>query len=194
MSAAKIVSIGMAGLLAVAALAGKALAAEAGTPPPWSTLVKCAEIGDEDDRLACYDAAMRSAGYAPKPAVVAEEKRKRFGLTVPKLKAFKRDKDEQASVKAQTKAEKAARKDAERAREQAEDEVDVRVNEVAITQPGDRVIIFTTDGQIWSQTDNQPVSPLPRDGDEVHIKKGKLGGGYFCDMNKYVSVRCRRDR
>ena len=75
---------------AVVAAAGGAMSQQApGTPPPWDTLVRCAETASEDARLACYDAAMRAAGYAPKPAEVAAEKRKRFGLSIPKVGALK---------------------------------------------------------------------------------------------------------
>ena len=152
-----------------------------GTPPAWDTLVRCAQTPDETERLACYDAAMRSAGYAPNPTAVAEDRRKKFGLSVPKVNVFKHHKKEEGSAVAGV---------APPIEENA-DRVDVTVDQIAVSQPTNKVIIFTTDGQIWQQTDTTQINTYPKEGDTLEIRKEILGG-YMCDVNKYQSVNCKR--
>ena len=69
--------------------------------------------------------------------------------------------------------------------------VDVTVDQIAVTQPTNKVIIFTTDGQIWQQTDTTQINTYPKEGDTLEIRKEILGG-YMCDVNKYQSVNCKR--
>lgn len=149
-----------------------------GTPPAWDTLVQCAQTVNAGKRLTCYDAAMKAAGYAPNPAAVAEEHRKAFGLTVPTIRVPKHKKGETEEATAPTVEENAS-------------EVEVTVDQVAITQPTGKVIIFTSDGQIWKQTDTTSVNSYPKEGDTIRIHREKLGG-YFCDVNKYQAVSCVR--
>jgi hypothetical protein len=178
---------GRSGLWAVACLAlwtGGAASASAqdaprtGGAPSLEALVRCADMGDKDTRLACYDSAMRAAGYAPKPEVVEAEHRKKFGLSMPKLGGSKR-----------------AKADKSQAPIQAEDanSTDVTVAQIAVTQPLGRLVIFTTDDQIWEQVDQELIPDRPAAGDKIHIHKEQLGG-YFCDVSKYKTFRCKRDR
>jgi hypothetical protein len=183
-------AIGTRLLPTVIAAAGLSLAlgapsahAQKGQPPAWDTLVKCAQTPDEAARLACYDTAMRAAGYAPNPAAVEEEHRKGFGLTMPKVSVLKHHKKEEGAKTAGGAAAPT---------EQANpNEVEVTIDQVATTQPLNRLIIFTSEGQIWQQTDDTTVNNLPREGDSVRIHKEPLGG-YFCDVSKYQAVRCKR--
>ncbi len=156
-----------------------------GTPPSWDTLVRCAQMPSEDARLACYDAAMRAAGFAPKPEAVTAEKHKRFGLSIPQVGLLKRHgKEEGAQAAGATPSAPA---------KESEDEITVELAQVATLQPVGKLLLFTTDGQIWEQTDTDSVSPLPKSGDSIRIHKGRIGG-YLCDVNNYKSVRCRRQR
>jgi hypothetical protein len=198
-----------AGAAAAALAAGvwgaAALAQVAGTPPPWDTLVRCAQMADQDARLACYDTAMRAAGYTPKPEEVEADKHRRFGLTIPQVNVLKhKDQEEGAQAAGQPtpQEEKEAKKQAKqaakeakkqaKAAEQTEDEITVELSQIARVQPTDRLIMFTSDGQIWEQVDTDQVqSPSP--GDQMTIHKGKLGG-YLCDVTPYKAVRCKRDR
>ena len=151
-------------------------------PPAWDTLVHCAQTADEAERLACYDTAMRAAGYAPNPSAVAESHRHSFGLSAPKLNVFKHRKSEEGA-RAGGGSTQAPVENANR--------VEATVDQIAITQPSNQIIIFTNDGQIWQQTDTTPISNYPREGDTITIRKEALGG-YFCDVNKYQAVRCKR--
>jgi hypothetical protein len=164
--------------LAVAAHAQDA-SASAGTPPAWNTLVQCAQTASAKDRLACYDSAMRAAGYAPNPEAVAAEHRKTFGLTVPTINMGGHKKKEEGKLPSAPTIE------------ENPNEVEVTVDQVAITQPVGKVIIFTTDGQIWRQTDTTTVNSYPKEGDTIRIHREALGG-YFCDVNKYQAVACVR--
>ena len=178
-----IVSIGLATGLAVSALGFATGAHAQGTPPAWDTLVRCAQTPDESARLACYDTAMRAAGFAPNPAAVAEEHRKGFGLSFPKMSALKRHKKEEGS--------QAAGPAPPPAPEGNPNEIEVTVDQIAITQPLGRIVIFTSDGQIWQQTDTTQVNSYPKEGETLSIHKEVLGG-YLCDANKYQAVRCKR--
>ncbi len=173
--------------LGIAAGAGLLLAAAGGAhaqsaPPAWNTLVRCAQTPDETARLACYDSAMRAAGYAPNPTAVAEAHRKGFGLPFPKVSALNRHKKEEG---------RQAGGAAPETPEANPDVIEVSVDQIAITQPLGRIVIFTTEGQIWQQTDSTQISEYPKEGDSITIHKGVIGG-YLCDANKYQSVRCKR--
>jgi len=182
-----------------AAGAGVALAqAAAGTPPAWEVLVRCAEMGDKDDRLACYDEAMRAAGYAPRPEAVAAARRRLFGLRAPQISILKH-KEAEAPARA---AEGAAPSEAaaapapatKRAPAPQEDENGVTVTLAKVALQGDgKLLMVTEEGQIWEQTDTDRLVSLPKPGLAMPIHRGTFGG-YFCDVSKYKSVRCERVR
>jgi hypothetical protein len=177
---ALVAGLAVSGMAFVAAASAQNAPPATGTPPAWGTLVGCAQTANAKDRLACYDSAMRAAGYAPNPEAVAAEHRKTFGLTVPSINlGGHKKKTEEAQAGAASPPE------------ENPNEVDVTVDQVAITQPTGKVIIFTSDGQIWKQTDTTSVNSYPKEGDTIHIHREVLGG-YFCDVNKYQSVSCVR--
>jgi hypothetical protein len=195
-----------AGVLAALACAGSAAVGglalaqtqAAGTPPAWDVLVRCAQMGDRDDRLACFDEAMRAAGYAPKPEAVAEARRRLFGLRAPQINILKH-KEEAAAPPAQAAAEAPKAKHRTRKSEapgapprEDEDNVTVTLAKVAVQSIG-RLLMITDEGQIWEQIGDDPIQPLPKAGSAMAIHRGKLGG-YFCDVNKYKSIRCTRLR
>lgn len=203
MSAVKL----MAAVLAAGLLAGPAAAQEApasGTPPSWDILVHCAGTADEDARLACYDTAMHNAGYAPKPAEVAAVKRHRFGLSMPDIRLLRRHAKEEGtqsvpaagapaagSVAAASKA--APSKAPVLAAEDDPDRVTVTLDLLAFAEPSHRMILFTTDGAVWSQKDDEVVTPRPKSGQMFVIRRNSFGG-YFCQFDKFTAVRCERKR
>ncbi len=140
---AAIAAAALAGGLAVA---GSALAQAGITPPDWQILLRCAEIGDGDQRLACYDQAMRAAGYAPKPEVVAEEKRKRFGLSVPKLNILKHDDQKRTEVAGQAAPAPAASAPPPPPPKEDDDTVTVQLERVAVLY-GNKLLLITTEGR-----------------------------------------------
>ncbi len=181
-------AVGTAGLAGVLLLSigGAVVSQEAtppGTPPPWATLVRCAGMPSDDARLSCYDDAMRAAGYAPKPEAVVAERHKHFGLSLPQIGGHKRHPQEEGAASAPAPST---------AVQEDEDHIAVTLDKVALMGNG-RLLMITVDGGIWEQTDDVPVAPLPKSGEEMQIHRGKLGG-YFCDVNKYKSVRCTRDK
>jgi hypothetical protein len=174
--------LAVAGSVSVASIAVAQDAPPPGTPPAWDTLVRCAQTPDESARLACYDAAMRAAGYAPNPAAVAAEHRKTFGLAMPKVNVFKHKKQEEGAQAAGAQAAP---------EEENPNRIETTVDQIAITQPAGKIVIFTTDGQIWRQTDTTQINSYPKEGDKLVVHRGVLGD-YMCDVNKYQSVHCVR--
>ena len=177
-----IVTLALAAGLAVSSLTAVAHAQGAGKPPSWDALVRCAQTPDESERLACYDAAMHAAGYAPDAAAVSAVHHKSFGLSMPKVNVFKQKKREEGAKIAGA---------APAPIEESPNQIEVTIDQIAITQPAGKIVIFTSDGQIWRQTDTTTVNSMPKEGDTLSIHKEVLGG-FFCDVNKYQSVRCSR--
>ena len=175
-------------------LSGRAFSQEqGGTPPSWDTLVHCAKMANDSASLACFRAAMRAAGYGPKPEEVAAEHKRLFGLPIPEIKLQRRAaeaKGEEAGAQAAGPAG-AATAVAEAPAPVDEDRVTVELSEVALTQPLNRLLLITTDGAIWAQTDDTRVARLPRKGQSVEIERGAIGG-YFCKVDKWTKVRCER--
>jgi hypothetical protein len=177
------------------ALGGAVLAQDAAgpakTPPSWEALVHCIQLPDDDAQLACFRAAMRAAGYAPKPEEVAAQQRRRFGLSMPKLNILRHAAREKG-------AEEAGQGEAVAAAATAEssidpDQVTAELDDVGAILPGGQLLLFTTDGALWQQTDTQHVTPQPKKGQKIVIKKGSLGG-YFCQFDKWTRVPCVRRR
>jgi hypothetical protein len=191
--------IATAGAAVVATLAFSGAASaqdapDAHTPPSWDTLVKCAQMADEDARLACYDTSMKAAGYAPNPTAVSAEKHKKFGLGVPQIGLLKKHGKEQGAAAGASAAPSgdAANGQAAPAPAEKENEITVELAQVATLRPDNRLLLITTDGQIWEQVGNDQTI-VPKTGDTVRIRRNPFGG-YFCDVTKYVAVRCKRDR
>jgi hypothetical protein len=187
-------AIGAGAALAVLAssMAGAALAQDQPkTPPSWDALVRCAQMSDDDASLACFRQAMKEAGFAPKPAEVAAEKRKHFGLSIPQVNILRRHAKEEGQQQAQGGGQAAPEAEGPKPGEN-ENEVYVTLSRVAILYNG-KLLFITTDGAIWEQTDDTEVEPRPQPGMMMKIHKGQLGG-YFCDASQYKSVRCARSR
>lgn len=175
---------GLAAGLAFAATAPALAQDAAGSSPSWDTLVRCAAMGSDDGRLACYDAAMRAAGYAPKPEVVAAEKRKSFGLSIPKLASRKHKQREEALAAVSATPPPAPEGD--------DRTVTVQLTRVTSLYDGN-LLMITSDGAIWQQIDGEKVQPPPKAGDAITIRQSTFGG-YFCDVNKWKAVRCVRSQ
>jgi len=198
MSSLKTILIGAAGLAGVAALAaGGQVTSQEMTPPSWQTLVRCAEMSDDDGRLGCYDAAMRAAGFKPRPEAAAAEHRRLFGLSMPDIRILKkksRQEGEAALAPSDSAPDQGAPAEAQPAPPAAntdQDEVTVVLEKVAAQGDG-RLLFITTEGQIWEQIETETVA-LPKAGYAMPIRRNRFGG-YFCDVSKYKTVRCKRDR
>ncbi len=172
-------------------VAGVALSQGSPAPPSWSTLVRCAQNPSDDSRLACYDDAMRTAGYAPRPEAVAAEHRKFFGLSIPKIGALKRESGSENPQTAEA-APSAPGAALPPAAPVDKDRVTVVIDKVAVQGDG-RMLFITDEGSVWVQTDDTQFEPFPVSGQTMEIKRGKLGG-YLCQASKYKAIRCVRSR
>ena len=194
----------VAGSVAAAVLfAGGASAqqAPASAPPSWPALIHCAELPNDDGQLACFKAAMKAAGYAPKPAEVTAERHHRFGLSAPQLGLLKHKDKAEGERTAAGKTAPAPSPTAEPAppppgvttHAENENDVFVKLERVALMPPYNRLLLITADGGIWEQTDSETIAPLPREGQSMEIRKNAFGG-YMCVFDKHQGARCKRVR
>jgi len=166
------------------------LAQDASSPkasPPWETLAQCADMDGDDDKLSCFMESMRAAGYRPRPAAVAASRRHRFGLD--SIVGTRR----KTPAVAQQATPNPSGPDAQAGAEATDDRVSVTLDLVTLTPTDGRLVVTTTDGAIWEQTDPGKVAPLPKSGQEMVIRRAPLGG-YFCKFGKWNAVRCVRRR
>jgi hypothetical protein len=135
----------------------------------------CRALTDFAQRGACWD-ALDQANQQDKQI----EKKRDFGLGLhlPSVSAIK------------PKAEKVAR---------LADEEKAELKNLTLTvsqvddSPLGRLIMTSTDGAVWEQTDGDPVNQRPEPGDTVEVSKGFMGG-YLCKLTRWQSVRCQRDQ
>jgi hypothetical protein len=192
-------------------------AAPAGAPPSWANLIHCAKLADDEGQLACFKAAMKAAGYAPNPQEVTAERHQRFGLSAPQLGFLKHKSQAEGAqagagagaAVAQPAAEAAPSPVTEpptaklaeaappppgvKAAPEDENHVFVTIERVAIMPPLNRLLMVTSDGGVWEQSDNETVAPMPKGGQSLEIRKNMFGG-YLCIFDKHQGVRCARVR
>ena len=160
--------------------------APSGPPPSWDALIPCAQKADPAEGFRCYQAAMRAAGYTANPEIAAAERRRRFGLSLPLIGSHKSAAKAPAEATGATPGALPAQ-----AEEEPEDRVTVKLEQVALIPPLNRLLLVTTDGAVWLQTDSEPVSPTPKPGEPMTVVRGKIGG-YFCQFDRVTKVRCTR--
>jgi hypothetical protein len=178
---AAIAAIGATGTAALigAACALVPLVAAADAPAAPITAATCRAISDFTLRGQCWDSLDKST---QKQAEDAKETKKRefgLGLHIPSVSAIK---PRQEDVAKQQKRER------EEIRNQEMVLADVQ------NTPHGQLLLTSTDGAVWEQTDTDAVSgdgPVP--GDTVKVSKGMLGG-YMCQVSRWQTVRCQRDR
>ncbi len=157
-----------------------------GPPPSWDSLIPCAQKADPVDGFKCYQAAMRAAGYAPNPEITARERRRTFGLALPSIGSHKPAARPQTEVAQATPGARPAAP-----QEDPEDRVTVKLEQVALIPPLNRLLLITTEGGVWQQTDSETVSPPPKPGETMTVVHGKISG-YFCQFDRLTKVRCIR--
>ncbi len=176
-----------AGLVVGIAAPAAAQAVPAGPPPSWDSLIPCAQKADPAEGFRCYQAAMRAAGYSPNPEIAATERRRRFGLpSLPLISHKPASKSKTESAQAQPGAAAATAEE-----EPQEDRVTVTLEQVALIPPLNRLLLVTTEGAIWQQTDSESVSPTPKPGSSMTVVHGKISG-FFCQFDRVTKVRCVR--
>ncbi len=184
------VAAALAAMVSAAPALAQQNGAPPGPPPSWESLIPCAQKADAAEGFRCYQAAMRAAGYSPNPATVAADRRKTFGLSLPSFHGHKAEPGAEAkSARAERHGSAAA--PAPAAEETDENRVSVTLERVALMPPLNRLLIVTSEGAIWEQTDNETVAPLPKPGQQMTVLKGAIDG-FFCQFDKRTRVRCRR--
>ena len=158
-------------LAAIAALAAPH-AALAQSP---KSAADCRAISDFNLRGQCWDALDQA-----KQQDTQVEKKKSFGLGLhaPSIASILPKKED-------------------RIREERLEQEDVRnltltLASVENTALG-RLVLTSTDGAVWEQTDSDPPNGRPQPGDTIKISK-EMFGGYMCHVTRWESVRCQRDR
>lgn len=170
-----------AGAAAVAVVCAAVLctppAARADAASAPKTAADCRAIPDFDQRGKCWDALDQQ-----KQQDAQVEKKKNFGfgagLRAPSISALLPKKED-------------------RVREEQAKSEDVRNLTLTVASsdltPLGRVLLTSTDGAVWEQTDSDDVRAAPEPGDTVQVTKGMMGG-FMCQISRWQSVRCQRDR
>jgi len=146
-------------------------------PQAYDDLAACRTIADRDARLACFDKTSESfvAAVEARAIVVvgekqvAETKRTLFGFTLPKLKIFASDDDDD------------------------KDEVSEIVSKVRSAQSAGNGewLILLEDDALWQTT--EPLAFKPKPGDTVTVRKAAFGS-YFLRLNQTPKARAKRVR
>ena len=145
------------------------------TAPPaiYQAVVDCRTIGDTAQRLACFDRTVgeMAAATTQKDLVILDRESMRetrkglFGFTLPKLKLFGGNDDEQA------------------------DSISAVIARVGTNAKGRYLLVMENAGR-WEQIDNENIR-TPRRGDTVVIKKAALGS-YLAKIGNDRAFRIRR--
>lgn len=171
--------MGVAGATAAAltfALAAAPPAAQADAP---KTAADCRAISDFELRGKCWDALDQTAQKNAEDAQEAKKKGFGLGLHYPSIAAVLPKREELRAHEAQVRRE------------------EIRQQTLTIAEadqtPLGRLLLTSTDGAIWEQTDGDRVDNIPEPGDTVEVSKGMLGG-YMCQVTRWQAVRCQRDK
>jgi len=151
----------------------------AAAPPPSAPAVQavidCAKIGPNDQRLACFDAAVAAMAKAQTTGdLVAIDRAQRraarrqaFGFSLPSLAFLDRG-------------------------EKAEEVNNLETAVTAVARGADGKWVITVEGGgVWRQTDNNDLSKDPRVGSAVKITKGVLGA-FFMNIDRQQAIRVHR--
>jgi len=159
----------------------------AGAEAGWTAVTRCAQQETERARHDCLDQVLREAGLLT-PELRARQQQRAFGLEQPAAAAPAAPPLVEKALPARG-AKPAA---ATPAAESAPDRVEVEVASVVKGRDG-KLVVTTTDGAVWRQTESLENYRLPAAGERMSIRRGKLGG-YLCTPSSKLSWRCARDR
>lgn len=134
------------------------------TPPVFQAVLDCKTVVDPKDRLACFDQTVESLAKAKSSrdivvaerATIKEAEKGLFGLSLPRIKLFSGDSD------------------------------DDQIKEIASTITNFRrdengALMFTiADGARWRQVDSQPQ--IAKAGDKIKIRRAALGS-FFANIS-----------
>ena len=69
------------------------------------------------------------------------------------------------------------------------EERSVQISKVSVGA-NNRLVLVTTDGEIWAQVEGQLPPKDPAPGASMTIHRGSLGG-FFCELDSHTSFRCK---
>ena len=162
------------GLAVAAAVAPQALAQPADTA--LKGLAECAGLGEAAAKAACYDAAYQALDQQVRTGELSiirrkeaqEAQRGAFGLDLPSLSLFDRAAGSGGPLERVTDTLTSAAQDA-----------------------NGRWVFQLQSGATWRQIDNGTISPRPRAGTAVEIRKAALGS-FFLKVGEARGVRAKR--
>jgi hypothetical protein len=143
--------------------------------PFLAKLVECRALSDHSARLACYDVQVDALDAAERSkqivvvdkAQVSEARRGLFGFTLPSLKIFGGDDDDQEARELESTV-------------------------AAASQNGDgQWFLVLQDGARWRQIDNKYVAQ-PKKGQKISIRKSGIGT-YFASIMGRNGFKVRRE-
>lgn len=175
---------GLAAMSAVppALLAGETLDAKAG----WALLKQCAAQADDAARHGCTDAVLRRAGLlaGTRDATPPSHTPMATGSPAPAPAPAGQPPAWYAAAAPFTARSAAAAREPDR--------IEVTLSSVQNTADG-KLLLTTSDGAVWKQTESQTLSAVPQQGQAMTIKRKSLGS-FMCEPGRYVSFRCYRVR
>ena len=150
------------------------------------SLVRCAGIGEDARRLACYDEAVSRLGDRVR---AAEAKRRAEGQKIAKRRA----EDEAKRAKDAFGAENVGPAKADEVHgARRPDELEAKVAEVLTSATGDAVFILDN-GQMWRQDGGIQLPPI-KAGEAVRLTRGAIGGYKLTIVRRGRSVTVKRMR
>ncbi|RPI63120.1 MAG: hypothetical protein EHM50_02815 [Lysobacterales bacterium] len=147
-------------------------------PAGAQAAVPCTAIADDEERLACYDRALRAASppAAPTPAAPAAQAPAAAG----------------AASAAPPPAVTPSASSAPAAR-RADDEEVIPIVIVGVRAlPGRETTFTAEDGATWVQTDSQRVVGLPEPPFDAELKPGAMGSRFLVPAGRGRAIRVRR--
>jgi hypothetical protein len=161
-------------LFCEAAIAKNEKAVPLEKPAIFDNVVKCRQIVDPTERLACFDAKVAALDEAQSKeeilitdrAAVAEARKGLFGFSLPKLKIFGSEGETEI------------------------DQINASISKAYQNSNGMWVITLE-DGAKWQQIDTRILVRDPRSGMSILIKRAALGS-YFVKVENQVAIRMRR--
>ena len=167
--------------LASFAIFGLALPAIAETPVGTGDVYACAEIENNEDRLACYDTAvgrLKAAEEAGEVATVTREeveqvKKDSFGFSIPSLPKLALPKlgggEDDGELK----------------------EIQQAITEVTRTRDN-KLVITLANGQVWQQTDSLKIVVSKRSPPEIAVVKAASFGSFKMKLGNSRAFKAKR--
>lgn len=151
-------------------------------------LVACAAKVDDAERLACYDAAVRSLNAEARAASEAREKEAKAARAAAEASAAA------AAAAAAAQAEADRKNNFGKPVEKAETVSELTATVTELLTDGNRKSVFVLDnGQIWRHADG-PALPNVKAGMQVTLKRGALGSFRLLPVGSNRSVQVVRMR